>query len=651
MGTAKRRFNILKLFRFAVVFLSVLGFPYFLAAQTDTSGSHVVKTGEGFLLSQTISFPLIPNTLYYKIEIEELAGENFISLDTIQTETNSIEVSLKAGLYRYRILAYNRMNLLDGVSDWQEFQVLAAIEPAAEAYQPVYGLYYEMSNTAGSITIIGRDFFPESEFALIKQDTLFDWSGVDLEGRKDVIFPSQVTVSDDHNLAVLVFSRKDLKPGKYLIFIRNPGGLWTTMGEVRAGFKNDNDFTLSFGWSPMIAAFDRGKATFYEYNAYYGYSERKPLLDPVNLRGAYMRWGWLPIKTRIGNFGLELNWLFLVDNYWVFQHGGPGIGDYFSALSAGHIDIVYQYAPITLRNWQFDIRAGAGAGNEYDYTYIHDGNAALPFPLMLNFGFSVQYFIWKNLYAEAGMDFQYMLGVNHFMLRPALGLGWQFGRWAEAAEVDRVLKRGEDPSVPVTGIPKNERTLSVGWSPMIPLFNYTYHKETYHTVYSPYGTYTYRAWDGSENADMGAFNPLGAYLRTAYLPHRWGNNKLGFEFAIYVLEHPNRNTYEDYRYIDLLRYVQFGVLYQRRLPKDWQLNARLGAGISNPYDPGAEDVNIPFAMNAGLSVQRFFWKGLYAEAGLDMVVSFGRDTHWMLSPGIGIGWQFNRDTETGLRLK
>ncbi|MDR0684159.1 MAG: hypothetical protein LBF83_03425 [Spirochaetaceae bacterium] len=151
---------------------------------------------------------------------------------------------------------------------------------------------------------------------------------------------------------------------------------------------------------------------------------------------------------------------------------------------------------------------------------------------------------------------------------------------------------------------------------------------------------------------MQPFNPLGAYLRIAYLPHRWGDNKFGYEFAIYVLEHPNRETYDPpYNSIDILRYGQWGVLYQRKLPKDWQLNIRGGIGISNPYDPDRDDVIIPPAMNAGLSVQRFFRRGFYAEAGLDIVVSFGRETHWILNPGIGIGWQFNRDAETGLRLK
>jgi hypothetical protein len=619
MGTAKR----------FLVILAVVMFPYFLTAQNSGgSSSHVSKTDAGFLISQTISFPPVPNMLYYRVELERIVGESLVPVDTIQTETNAVEVSLKAGLYRYRILAYNKMNLLDGVSGWQEFEVLGAIEPAAETYQPFYGLYYEMSNTAGSITIAGHDFFPESEFALVRQNTDFDWSGVDLKGRKDVVFPGHVMVNDDHNLAVLSFRRKDLRPGDYLVFIRNPGGLWTTLGQVRVGFRNDSDITVSFGWAPMVAAFDREKATYYETY------ENKPKLDTFNSRGAYLRLGWFPFKTKIGNFGLELNMLYLADNYWVFEHGDPTIGEYFNYLSASHVDIVYQNAPIMWRNWQIELRAGVGSGDMYDDTY-YDYNS--DDPMLLNFGFSVQYFIWKNLYAEAGMDFQYMTRVDHLMLRPAVGIGWQFGRWGEVAYVDRVLRRGEDPSVPVTSIPKTEYTFSLGWSPMVPLFDYTY-------------TYS-NGIEEIEQADLTPFNPLGAYLRMANLPHRWGNNKFGFEFAVYMLDHPNRETYDEYTYIDLLRYAHFGILYQRKLPKDWQLNARFGAGIANPYDPQVEDVEIPPALNAGLSIQRFLWKGLYVEAGLDFVVSFGRETHWMLNPGIGIGWQFNRDAETGLRLK
>jgi hypothetical protein len=98
-----------------------------------------------------------------------------------------------------------------------------------------------------------------------------------------------------------------------------------------------------------------------------------------------------------------------------------------------------------------------------------------------------------------------------------------------------------------------------------------------------------------------------------------------------------------------LRDAQFNVLYQRKLPKDWQLNVRLGTGFGNPH---LNDKGVALTLNTGLSVQRFFWRGLYAEAGFDIIGSFYDETpRWMLSPGIGIGWQFNLNTETGLRLK
>jgi hypothetical protein len=219
------------------------------------------------------------------------------------------------------------------------------------------------------------------------------------------------------------------------------------------------------------------------------------------------------------------------------------------------------------------------------------------------------------------------------MMWPSIGLGWQFGRWGEIGEVASAVKRGEDPSAPVTGEPKDEHTFSLGWSPMIPFFDYAYRT------------------DDAAETDLNVFNPLGAYLRIASLPHRLGNTKFGFEFALYVLDHPNRKIYmPPYNYIDLLRYAQFAMLYQRKLQNDWQLNARFGIGISNPYE-GTDDVLVPPALNGGFSFQRFFWRGFYAEAGLDLVVSFGRETHWIMNPGIGIGWQFNRDAETGLRPK
>ncbi|MDR2767385.1 MAG: hypothetical protein LBB82_03560 [Treponema sp.] len=641
MENAKRLFPVLIL---------LAAFPCLLAAQKapldgGESATRVVKTGEGFELFQRITFPEVSGMLRYEVEIEQLAGDSFVPLERVQTESSEIEVSLKAGSYRYRVFAYNKMNLLDAQSDWQDFTVRAAVEPVAETYQPFYGLYYEMADPEGSITVRGRDLFPESEFAVVKQKGDFDWSGISLEGRKDVIVPARVSVGADHTTAVLDFARKQLKKGEYYIFVRNPGGLWTVLGGLRVAARKDADWTLSFGWSPMIAAFDYEKARYHEYSPFYGHEIDKQRLDRFNAKGAYLRLGWIPAKTTIGNFGLELNMLFLADREWAADSDDSSAGDRFwEMLTAGHLDVVYQKPDFFRKDLQLELRAGLGGGDDYVDRDNTGSDTGSEFPLFWNLGFSVQYFIWKNFYAEAGIDFLYATGPGYLMIHPVLGIGWQFGRWAEYKEVTNLLKQGEDPSVPVTGIPKNEITLSVGWAPVITLSDYTFT----HT-----GTY----WNGSswvtheeERTDLKTFNPAGAYLRAACLPYRWGNNKLGFEFAFFILDYYRRVKTENkaQRMVALMRGAQGNILYQRKLREDWQLNARLGAGIGHPYQEGD---GVALTFNGGLSVQRFFVQGFYAEAGLDLIASSYVKTRWMLSPAIGIGWQFNRDAETGLRLK
>jgi hypothetical protein len=180
---------------------------------------------------------------------------------------------------------------------------------------------------------------------------------------------------------------------------------------------------------------------------------------------------------------------------------------------------------------------------------------------------------------------------------------------------------------------------------MIPMFGITL-KEIDH-----YWNWNSNTWVTDETTMLRPFNPLGAYFRMAYIPYRWGKNKLGAEFELYILEHPNRQTLpEEYRGVDILSHVQFEVLYQRVLTKPWQLNARAGMGISNPYafDHTVDDDSvIAYSINTGASVQYFFWKNAYVEAGLDFMFTFGEVKHGMLRPGIGIGWQFNRDVSTG----
>jgi hypothetical protein len=618
-----------------------------LAAQETGSGSFVTKSGENFQVHQVISFPADPDAIRYEVELEQIENGQAVPLGRITVETNRIEVTLKAGNYRYRITSFNGWNLMNGVSAWQNFTIFPAIQPKAETYQPFYGLYYELADPDGALTLNGRDFSGESEFALVKYDEDFDWTGIALQGLKGVVFPEQTAFNDDYTLAVLTFKRQALKPGQYSIFIRNPGGLWTAFGQVRVGYRKDADWAISFGWMPMIAMFDYENAYKdsweWDYSTYTMNNIQEQRLNAFNPRAWYLRIGWLPAKTRLGNFGLEATIFSLQDNVRA-DTDGKDLGAQLIAISGGYFGLVYQKE--LTPHWQGNIRFGIGYGDEYHYKseelYEEDES-----PALLSFGISIQYFIWKNLYAEGGIDLQRMTLIDHTMIRPFLGLGWQFGRWAEYAEVTKAVKQGHDPSVPVTEIPKSEVTLSLGWAPMIPLFGIDLKSRDYYYWDPVNRTEVY-----DETTELRPVNPLGAYFRVAYVPYRWGQNKLGAELSFYILNRPGRKEMEEdfYKGLDILSHVQVEALYQRVLTGPWQLNVRAGMGISHPYPYSESDsgTDTPvFSINTGASVQYFFWKNAYAEAGVDFVFSFGDVKHGMLRPGIGIGWQFNRDTPTG----
>ena len=627
--------------RFLKCLLLLLVMGTFLHAQHEgESSSYLVKTKEGLAIFQTIVFPPVSNTSYYEIEIEQRAGTRFDPVEQLVTEQNQFEVSLKAGDYRYRVTAYNKMGILEGRSEWQNFTIHPAIQPVADTYQPFYGLYFEMSETTGSITVTGSGFSSESEFALVDHKRKPDWSGKSLENQKGVIFPDQVEVSGDE--AVLHFDRKNIKTGNYDVLIRNPGGLWTVLGTVRAGNKNWIDWTFSAGYQPMFAVFD------IENSHWEGRTGNQ--VDRFNPGGYYMRFGFIPLKTKFGNLGLEFNMNFLVSNYYQ-QDWAKEPGWYsrmFNPLESGTFNLLYQLA--VSERWQGNVRFGVGAGETYHKNYSGGDEIFIYFDL----GYSVQYFIWKNLYAEAGLNFVYAhnydLGHGHLMIKPNIGIGWQAGRWAEWAEVAEGAARENDYSVPVKDGPKPEFILSLGWAPMIPLS----------------GTERYgwdnNTWTVSNTEFIQSFNAGGANFRFAWIPYIWRKNKLGFEIEMDILNHKNANLIRDYF---PLNEVMFGIRYQRVLNDNWQLNAKAGIGMVPIYaysyyheweyaESGGE-----FGFNFGASVQYFIWRNLYVEGGLTFILTktsenlgknVSNDPRLYMKPNIAIGWQFNRNNETGLRL-
>jgi hypothetical protein len=611
---------------------------HFLYSQEDSVRS--IRNRDGTEITQIISFSAVRHVIRYEVEIEKNINGRYVPENVVATTINHIEVSLDAGNYRFRYTAFNSMNMAEEQSQWQNFVIYPADKPEITNYQPFYALYYELKEPTGSFTITGSNFSAESEFALVKKRNGYNWTEISLEGRRDVIFPHQVEAGE--NQARLTFLRDKLKSGTYEIFIRNPGGLWTAFGRVRVGFKSIMDFTLSFSYSPTLALFDINNAVYEEY----GMLRRQ--LDRFNMNSYTLRLGWLPIKTKNVNFGLEAQVNFLVD-----RNENSGSYNLFDYIRFGTANLLFQI-PYTER-FQHNIRLGTMYSKlgKISFESYHMGNTAPGQFWYFNLGYSVQYFIWKNLYAEIGLDLviarNFEIRHNHLMIRPSLGFGWQFGKWAEHAEIIEAAREGRDHSIPAKAPPAAEFLLSTGWSPMIPMFGI-----------DPYAVRVYPS-DSHGSRYLQNFNPAGLNLRYVYIPYRWGRNRLGFELEINFLDHQNSSNLDG---TQILSGLFAGIRYQRILNNYWNMNVRAAAGMSQTYkfteillDFGSfeisdADTSTGFGINLGASVQFFVFKNIYLEAGFDMVFIYDFSekaiNRAVLRPGLYIGYQLRNDT--GLRL-
>jgi len=131
---------------------------------------------------------------------------------------------------------------------------------------------------------------------------------------------------------------------------------------------------------------------------------------------------------------------------------------------------------------------------------------------------------------------------------------------------------------------------------------------------------------------------------------------LGFNFDLSILEHVNRKTAlknPDYHFLDLFSQLSVGVIYQRVLSDNWNVNLHAGIGASNLYDFNNNDFSFYyFAVNAGASFQYFFNDYFFAEAGMDIsFISYASDELKIaMRPVLALGYQFRRNNNTGVNF-
>ena len=353
------------------------------------------RIGEDGRFVQQLRWEASGNALYYEVELERQAGESWGAALTGKREEPFLEFSLEPGTYRYRVRSYDFLERPGPESEWIQFVILPARQPGLLRFSPD-GFYLD-EDPGWVITLSGRNLVEGAEIFL-------------RESEGGLIAPDTVTVGQSGNEVRLGFTDGQLGMGNYAIQVTNPGGLSAGIENFRIAFRKPVDITVSAGYRPLVSLYG-------SINELLG-----TFLFPA---GAYSRLTILPVKQQWGYAGLEIepswnHFLAAKDAYEVqAQMPGAAIYGIYRRWFAG-------------RALALGIRVGGGVYSFLDYHLTFDRGSTDSIALFvpaIAAGLSVQWFVKKPFFVEAGLDFAHFLTADDpspAWLRPFAGLGWQF---------------------------------------------------------------------------------------------------------------------------------------------------------------------------------------------------------------------------------
>jgi hypothetical protein len=357
------------------------------------------------------------------VEMENNSGE-YAEIHRESRTENFIELSLAPGSYRYRIEVYNLLNRSAGFSEWIPFMVLPALQPELYSFtQEFLPSGEEYPRGATEIILHGENLMEGMEVYLEPVET----------GGAPVLplacFPSGES-------ARLVFGPETPEPGLYRIYVRNPGGLESSLeinvspaplaaadapaavpvpdGDSGALPDRPYDIYLSVEYSPLLPLygdlFDRLKSPFYP--------------GGVSARIAYIFF-----KPRWGEMGLEL---------------APA----WNALEADAIKISMETLRLNgVYQWSFHeqmmtliFRSGAGinfmhgtnSGNQNTgsfFTWIPSISGGIAFRRFMQRIYNFRHVSYRTFYLEIGLEYTHVFSADFPQpgyVKPALGAGWRF---------------------------------------------------------------------------------------------------------------------------------------------------------------------------------------------------------------------------------
>ncbi len=368
--------------------------------------------------------------LRYEVVIEFFSEKtkSFEEIRRIMTEDNSSKVQvnplLSPGVYRYKVVSYNLVDVPEVESNWFEFKIYKAYQPEIadikSAANRTGTLFLEEIND-GIFNISGKNLFsiPQSETEIsFTQYAL-------LNSRKknaDPVIPEILENEKNRHLKVY-FDLKKLDVGKYNFVATDASGLKTSSdrrSEIEIKFKKRVDFDLSAGYVFPVVLYDN---TFEKY-----------LDSNIMPFSAAVRASFVPFKHRFGYFGLGIYGTYsrIYADYNNYQIDGNLINADAFFLYQLPVRVKVKNSEKRRHILTFELHGGAGVSffNDFKFHFAHDIVSDPLNSINLNVlaGGAVQFYITNRLYTELSADYlmAFLKDMDFGMILPSVSIGWQF---------------------------------------------------------------------------------------------------------------------------------------------------------------------------------------------------------------------------------
>ncbi len=368
--------------------------------------------------------------LHYEVVIESFSEKTgaFEEINRIMTEDNSSKVQinplLAPGVYRYKVISYNLIDVPEVESSWFEFKIYKAYQPEISdiksAANRTATLFLEEIND-GVFNISGKNLFalPQSE-----SDISFTEYALLNSKKKNAgsIIPEILENEKNRRLKVF-FDLKKLDVGKYNFIATDASGLKSSVdrrSEIEVKFKKRVDFDLSAGYVFPVVLYDDTFENYLDTN-----------LLPLS---ATARASFVPFKHRFGYFG-----------FGIFGTYSRIFADYNNYQIDGNLinaDALFLYQiPVRVKSKNsenrrhiltFELHGGTGISffNDFKFHFEHNIVSDPLNSLNLNAiaGGAIQFYITNRLYTEIAADYlmAFLNDMDFGMILPSLSIGWQF---------------------------------------------------------------------------------------------------------------------------------------------------------------------------------------------------------------------------------